>query len=119
GGLLLEQIEELLFPREQAEHARILSRPPPDVNGGGRLTVVDRRRYDGAVSRLETAPARQVRCPRCARRGFWSGNPHRPFCSLECRLIDLGGWLDERYRIAGPELSTDAESPEPGTPRGG
>ena len=24
---------------------------------------------------------------------------HRPFCSLACRLIDLGVWLDECYRI--------------------
>jgi endogenous inhibitor of DNA gyrase (YacG/DUF329 family) len=26
-------------------------------------------------------------------------NPHRPFCSLTCRLVDLGVWLDEGYRI--------------------
>jgi len=71
------------------------------------------------VARLETRSARQVRCPRCGLRRQWSGNPHRPFCSLECRLIDLGAWLDERYRVAGPELSTESESPEPGAPRGG
>jgi uncharacterized protein len=29
----------------------------------------------------------------------WAGNPHRPFCSLTCRLLDLGVWLDEGYRI--------------------
>jgi len=34
----------------------------------------------------------------------WTGNPHRPFCGLTCRLIDLGGWLDERYRVAGETL---------------
>jgi endogenous inhibitor of DNA gyrase (YacG/DUF329 family) len=26
---------------------------------------------------------------------------------LTCRLIDLGGWLDERYRIAGPRPADD------------
>jgi len=31
----------------------------------------------------------------------WTGNPHRPFCSLECRLIDLGAWADEAYRVPG------------------
>ena len=45
GRLLLEQIEELLFPREQAKHIGILSRPPADVNaaGGGRLTASEPR----------------------------------------------------------------------------
>ena len=39
----------------------------------------------------------------------WRDNTHRPFCSLACRLIDLGGWLDERYRIGGEAISNDAE----------
>jgi endogenous inhibitor of DNA gyrase (YacG/DUF329 family) len=39
------------------------------------------------------------RCPACRRAAEWAGNPNRPFCSLTCRLIDLGVWLDERYRI--------------------
>jgi len=51
--------------------------------------------------------ARRPRCPRCRAFVTWNGNPNRPFCSLGCRLIDLGGWLDERYRIAGPELPDD------------
>ncbi|NLK40879.1 MAG: DNA gyrase inhibitor YacG [Planctomycetes bacterium] len=25
--------------------------------------------------------------------------PFFPFCSERCRLIDLGAWLDERYRV--------------------
>lgn len=40
-----------------------------------------------------------VRCPTCRATTAWHGNPHRPFCSLSCRLIDLGVWLDERYCI--------------------
>jgi len=24
-----------------------------------------------------------------------------PFCSERCRLLDLGGWLDERYVVPG------------------
>ena len=42
---------------------------------------------------------RRGRCPTCARPAAWSGNPQRPFCSLTCRLIDLGLWLDERYVV--------------------
>jgi endogenous inhibitor of DNA gyrase (YacG/DUF329 family) len=71
------------------------------------------------VARSEAHARRQVRCPRCGASCGWTGNPHRPFCSLECRLIDLGAWLDERYRVPGPELPTDSESPEPRAPSGG
>ena len=51
------------------------------------------------------------RCPACRREFVWQGNPHRPFCSLACRLIDLGMWLDEGYRIAAIEESPSRESP--------
>ena len=58
------------------------------------------------------------RCPACRREFVWQGNPHRPFCSLTCRLIDLGIWLEEGYRI-----SAEPASSEPGlddrAPRGG
>ena len=50
-----------------------------------------------------------VTCPTCRLPTPWDGNPHRPFCSLSCRLIDLGVWLDERYRIA-IETESDSES---------
>jgi len=52
----------------------------------------------------EPAVRHRIRCPRCGTETEWSGNPHRPFCGLTCRLIDLGGWLDERYRVAGETL---------------
>jgi endogenous inhibitor of DNA gyrase (YacG/DUF329 family) len=51
------------------------------------------------MTSIEAAPAR-VHCPTCGAAAAWRGNPQRPFCSLTCRLIDLGVWLDERYRIA-------------------
>lgn len=28
--------------------------------------------------------------------------PYRPFCSQRCKTIDLGGWLDGRYKISRP-----------------
>ena len=36
-----------------------------------------------------------VRCPTCRHVAPQRDNPQRPFCSLTCRLIDLGVWLDE------------------------
>lgn len=50
----------------------------------------------------------RARCPACRREFLWQGNPHRPFCSLTCRLIDLGLWLDEGYRIPGETVSDDS-----------
>jgi len=38
-------------------------------------------------------------CPICKKPVPLKGNPHRPFCSKRCRLLDLESWLHERYRI--------------------
>jgi endogenous inhibitor of DNA gyrase (YacG/DUF329 family) len=62
------------------------------VGGGG---------YDDAVKRSKVVATARAHCAHCHREIIWHGNPHRPFCSVSCRLIDLGVWLDERYRIAG------------------
>lgn len=52
--------------------------------------------------------------PPVASGGCGQGNAHRPFCSLTCRLIDLGVWLDERYRIpSGERFASDRVSSEP------
>jgi uncharacterized protein len=83
-----------------------------------RLTAPSRRRYDACVKSAGTTPARSPRCPRCATPVAWTGNPHRPFCSLTCRLIDLGVWLDERYRVAGESLPGES-GPEDRVPTGG
>jgi len=58
-------------------------------------------------------PERGVNCPACGRRAAWRGNPHRPFCSLTCRLTDLGVWLDEGYRIPAEPIAGEGESDVP------
>jgi endogenous inhibitor of DNA gyrase (YacG/DUF329 family) len=50
---------------------------------------------------------RVVRCPICRAEISWEGNPHRPFCSERCRLIDLGAWTEGRYRIPGEEIKSE------------
>ena len=47
---------------------------------------------------------RTVKCPTCRKETAWENNPHRPFCSERCRMIDLGAWVSERYRIRGEEF---------------
>jgi len=44
---------------------------------------------------------RKIICPVCRKASPWDGNDFRPFCSARCRLIDLGKWASEDYRIAG------------------
>ena len=54
--------------------------------------------------------ARLVPCPRCAKQVAWStDNKYRPFCSERCKMIDLGAWANEEYRL--PVKDEDAEKP--------
>lgn len=41
----------------------------------------------------------QYPCPRCHKPTYWQDNPYRPFCSERCKLIDLGAWATESYKI--------------------
>jgi hypothetical protein len=34
--------------------------------------------------------------------GPWQEYPQYPFCSKRCKLIDLGRWLGEGYKIEKP-----------------
>jgi uncharacterized protein len=53
---------------------------------------------------------RLVNCPQCGNPAPWDpGNPYRPFCCERCRLIDLGAWANESYRIPVQEKKDDDE----------
>jgi endogenous inhibitor of DNA gyrase (YacG/DUF329 family) len=39
----------------------------------------------------------------------WEGNPHRPFCSERCQLIDFGSWVDEEFRVPLAETTWQPE----------
>jgi len=55
----------------------------------------------------------QVRCPQCGKQSDWYDNLFRPFCSERCKLIDLGAWADDRYRVPGdPVPDPDADIDE-------
>ena len=54
-----------------------------------------------AAGEGEIPRPRRGRCPTCVRLTPWRDNPQRPFCSLTCRLIDLGVWPDEGYVVPG------------------
>jgi len=54
-----------------------------------------------------------VSCPRCGAPVRWSTeNRHRPFCSERCKLIDLGDWAMEKYRVPVEEDKTAPDDQE-------
>jgi len=62
---------------------------------------------------------RLVPCPRCGKPVEWSAaNAFRPFCSERCKLIDLGAWASERYRVPVIEDNDQPETAPPGEPGG-
>jgi endogenous inhibitor of DNA gyrase (YacG/DUF329 family) len=54
---------------------------------------------------------RIIACPHCGKPVEWTPAARwRPFCSERCKLIDLGAWATERYRVPAVE---DGESAPP------
>lgn len=55
---------------------------------------------------------RIVKCPQCKADVPWTpASKWRPFCSERCKLIDLGAWASERYRIETPEMPNTGDVP--------
>jgi endogenous inhibitor of DNA gyrase (YacG/DUF329 family) len=55
-----------------------------------------------------------VPCPRCGAQALYAPeNRWRPFCTERCRIIDMGNWASEAYRVPVPvEPPEDAEPGE-------
>ncbi len=48
---------------------------------------------------MDNSLKKKIKCPVCKKPVDWEGNPYRPFCSRECKLVDLYNWFNEEYRI--------------------
>ncbi len=56
-----------------------------------------------------------VNCPRCGTLVEWTPESrYRPFCSERCKLIDLGAWATERYRVPVERRNEDDEDADAG-----
>lgn len=58
---------------------------------------------------------RTVNCPTCSKPVEWKPESRfRPFCSERCKLIDIGAWASESYRVPGaePDPGHDLEEPK-------
>ena len=54
----------------------------------------------------------KVRCPQCGAESVWDpANRFRPFCSERCKLIDLGAWASEAYRVPVQESADPPDVP--------
>jgi len=50
------------------------------------------------------------KCPICARPTQPPAeNAAFPFCTPQCKLVDLGRWLDGSYRVPGPPVESAVE----------
>lgn len=54
----------------------------------------------------------RITCPTCKKPTTWEENPWRPFCSERCKLIDLGKWAGEEFKIKGTDEDDESGSTE-------
>ena len=59
---------------------------------------------------LKETNLKNVRCPFCKKETSWRDNPFRPFCSERCRLIDLGEWASDKYRISEDNKNSEKDT---------
>ncbi|PID37666.1 MAG: DNA gyrase inhibitor YacG [Pseudomonadales bacterium] len=55
------------------------------------------------TSNSNSQAPKQYPCPHCQKQTPWQDNPFKPFCSKRCKMIDLGAWANEDYKIASME----------------
>ena len=69
-------------------------------------------KVEGGFGSLLKSQVKTMRCPICHKQvDATSANRYRPFCSERCRMVDLGTWAGEEYRIAGGKVD-DLEHPD-------
>lgn len=56
---------------------------------------------------------KEIKCPQCGHLTLYSlENAFRPFCSERCRLLDLGDWASENYKISHTSNDQDHDEEE-------
>jgi len=56
---------------------------------------------------------KNISCPTCGKKQTWNPeNPFRPFCSERCKLIDLGAWAEEKYRVPDEAVKEEKDEDE-------
>lgn len=58
---------------------------------------------------MSDASQLRIPCPRCRKTGTWFAAEWGPFCSRQCKWIDLGQWFNEEQVISRPLAPGDFE----------
>jgi uncharacterized protein len=51
-------------------------------------------------------------CPICKKPTDSEHDAEFPFCSDRCRLLDLGAWSSEKYKVSNPAFGEDETIPD-------
>ncbi len=67
-----------------------------------------RKSVAGSGARAKPSPSKHtIKCPTCGASVDYFADPLGPFCSSRCKMVDLGRWLGEEYRISEPLRADD------------
>ncbi len=61
------------------------------------------------MANTKGAPGKSLLCPQCKKKIDDLENPHSPFCSKTCRMVDLEGWFTDEYVIKAKKNALDKE----------
>ena len=61
---------------------------------------------------MTSKTTKKVKCPGCKASTLWEGNKWRPFCSERCKMLDLGAWASEEYKVPDHNIEYEDEIPE-------
>lgn len=53
-----------------------------------------------------------VKCPTCEKEFNYYSSEYRPFCSEKCKMVDLGHWFKETYKVPEKEQDKDKKDNE-------
>lgn len=53
----------------------------------------------------------EINCPSCKRKFIYSSSEFRPFCCERCKMVDLGNWLEENYKVPGISNTVYVDDP--------
>lgn len=54
----------------------------------------------------------KVKCPQCDTAFLYYESEFRPFCCERCKMIDLGHWFEESYKLPDKEVSKTVNNNE-------
>ncbi len=70
--------------------------------------------YNHCMSMTTDHDTPAITCPQCGGpSSFAKSNRFRPFCSERCKMIDLGAWGNEDFRVPAESPPLDAQYGDP------